>query len=154
MIDTIFLPCSDKHPESHAIRDFLTQMETILTRRGFKGRSLMQEAAIGGDQSIFEAVSTTLGEGLPTEQVWYSLFSIDTVTEMTPTYLGLDGWPSKCLNSLISRQGGQSSHSIDVHFPTATKVMLDPILPLQVPSQGLSYQDEKLSTSIISDLES
>jgi len=44
-------------------------MNMMLSRSGFKRRSLLQEAAIGGDQSTFEAVLITLEERLPTEQV-------------------------------------------------------------------------------------
>jgi len=51
-------------------------MDTMLSLRGFKGRSLLQEAAIGGDQTTLGAVWDTLEKRLSAEQVWYMIFMV------------------------------------------------------------------------------
>lgn len=48
----------------------------MLSLRGFKGRSLLQEAAIGGDQTTLGAVWDTLEKRLSAEQVWYMIFMV------------------------------------------------------------------------------
>ena len=43
---------------------------------GFKGRSLVAQAAFSGDKATFEAVTTALVTRLPPEEVRYRLFSL------------------------------------------------------------------------------
>lgn len=47
----------------------------MLLLRGSKGRSLVAQAALGGDKTTFEAVSTTIVMGLQDEMVRYRLLS-------------------------------------------------------------------------------
>lgn len=49
-------------------------METLLTRRKFRGRCLLGEAAFSGDVATFEAVQNALWTRLRPEQVEISSF--------------------------------------------------------------------------------
>ena len=52
------------------------QVETMLSITGFKGGSLVAQAAFSGDKATFEAVTTELVTRLPPEGVRYRLFSL------------------------------------------------------------------------------
>jgi len=68
----------EKHTDVGAIMWHIScdfQVETMLLLTGFKGLSLVAEAAFGGDKATFEAVSTAIQERIQQEQVRYRLFA-------------------------------------------------------------------------------
>ena len=62
----------------------------MLLITGFKGRTLVAQAAFSGDKAIFEAVTAALLARLRPEQVRYRLFPADIMVEGMSCFLRLD----------------------------------------------------------------
>jgi len=69
--------CDRRYPLLHVVCYSGVQVETMLSLKGSRGRSLVAKAAYSGNKAMFEAVSTTIGERLTPEMVTYQPVSTE-----------------------------------------------------------------------------